>query len=154
LKDKNILISDIHRLEMANLAVSAYKHMLASDIETKLPVPSYTIDTMNYLEEKYPNHQWKIVMGTDGLATFDKWKNYKELCSRYKRIVYPRPGDNTDNLTFMQNAQLIQAPLLNISSTEIRTALSKGNDVLNYIPVDVYNYIKNNKLYIKLDKQL
>jgi nicotinate-nucleotide adenylyltransferase len=148
LKDKNILVSDVHRLNMARLAILNCKQMKVSDIESNLPKPSFTIDTMNFLENSYPNQQWKIIMGSDGLSNFGKWKNYNELITRYKRLVYPRLGDSIENLPFMENTQLIDAPLLDISSTEIRDAISKKIDIERYLPNEVYNYIKTNKLYI------
>ena len=91
LKKKDTLLADHHRLYMAQLAIGENDRLKASDIEFKLPIPSYTIDTLTYLEEKYPKNEFCLVMGEDNLYTLHKWKNVNELIGKYLLYVYPRP---------------------------------------------------------------
>ena len=89
-------LKDYHRLEMVRLAVEEDDRFRASDIEFKLPTPSYTIDTLTYLEEKHPGKEFQLVMGADGLRTFHKWKHADLIVEKYHRLIYPRPGELVD----------------------------------------------------------
>ena len=103
LKQKNSLLSDQHRLQMVRIAIEYDNRFKVSNIEFNLPQPSYTINTLTYLKEKYPENEFVLIMGSDGLATFDKWKNYAELIANYKRYVYPRPDTNPELLRNIEN---------------------------------------------------
>ncbi len=98
LKEKKTLLKDYHRLEMVRLAVEDDDRFRVSDIEFKLPTPSYTIDTLAYLEEKNPGREFQLVMGADGLKTFHKWKHAELIVQKYHRLIYPRPGSDREAL--------------------------------------------------------
>lgn len=148
LKNPEILISDKHRLAMAQIAISHTNKLCVCDVEFKMPKPSYTIDTLNVLEKEFPDRKWFVVMGSDGLSTFNKWKNYEEIIERYARFVYPRLGDNLEHLPFMENATLVSAPQFDISSTFLRNALKQQKDIRFFLPTGVYEYIVTHNLYV------
>ncbi len=141
LKQKSTLLSDQHRLQMVRLAIEYDNRFKASNIEFSLPQPSYTINTLTYLKEKYPNHEFVLIMGSDGLTTFNKWKNYKELMTNYQRYIYPRPGTPVELLQNIENGMVVNAPLIEISSTFIREAIAGGKDVRYFLPEKVWQFI-------------
>jgi nicotinate-nucleotide adenylyltransferase len=147
LKEKNTLLADYHRLEMVNRAIGDDNRFRASNIEFKLPQPSYTIDTLTYLTEKYPKNEFVIIMGSDGLETFHKWKNYKFLIDNYKRYVYPRPYTDPTLLLNIENGIIVNAPLMDISSTLIRESIKSGKDVRHFLPLNVWEYIDEMNFY-------
>lgn len=147
LKQKKSLLKDYHRLEMVRLAVEGDDRFRASDIEFRLPTPSFTIDTLAFLEEKNPGMEFQLVMGADGLKTFAKWKNAGVIVKRYHRLVYPRPGINLATLPEPENATLVDAPLMDISSSFIRNAIRQGKDVRHLVPAPVYTYMREMHFY-------
>lgn len=147
LKEESMLVSDAHRLAMAQIAIGHCSKIHVCDIELHLTKPSYTINTLDALEKKYPNKHWQIIMGTDGLYTFDKWKNYEEIIERCERLVYPRNGNDTSELPFMENARLVNAPMFDISSTFLRQAIQQQKDIRFFLPTGVYEYIIAHNLY-------
>ena len=126
LKEKKTLLKDYHRLEMVSLAVEEDDRFRASDIEFKLPTPSYTIDTLVYLEENNPGREFQLIMGADGLRTFHKWKHANLIVKKYHRLIYPRPGVDMDTVSRLPNATIVDAPRMEISSSFIRKAISEG----------------------------
>jgi len=155
LKKKETLLADHHRLYMAQLAIGDNDKLKASDIEFKLPVPSYTIDTLTYLNEKYPKNEFCLVMGEDNLYTLHKWKNIDELIKKYTFYVYPRPHSRKpDSLqldTIISNAEIInvKAPLMDISGTFIRDGIKNRKDMSYFLPPLVWKYIKEMHFYEK-----
>lgn len=149
LKKKSSLLADYHRLALVRIAIQDDNRFKASDIEMKLPQPSYTVDTLAYLREQYPEKEFVIIMGADGLETFDKWKNYKYLVANYVRYVYPRPGVNTAEFKNTENCKFVDAPLMDISSTFIREAIKQGKDVRYFLNTKVYQYIDEMNFYKK-----
>jgi nicotinate-nucleotide adenylyltransferase len=147
LKDKNNLIDNVLRFEMVKIAIDKESKFIASDIEFGMPVPSYTIDTLNLLEREYPDDTFIILMGSDGLETFDQWKNYKKLIQRFTRYIYPREDYVVDNLNEIDNAKFYKAPKFDISSTKIRESVASGSDVKSLLPDKVYEFIKDKGLY-------
>jgi nicotinate-nucleotide adenylyltransferase len=128
------MLNEYHRVHLAQLSVENDPLIKVCDIEFKLPRPSYTIDTLAYLEEKYPQHNFSIILGSDGLKNIDKWKNIEILKKKYEWIVYPRNGfDVETNVGF--KLKIVQAPLLNISSTDIRKKIKAGKSV-RYLVLD------------------
>lgn len=112
------------------------------DVELDMPKPSYTIDTLNELERRYPDHRFAIIMGGDNMAKFDKWKAYEELAARFQLIAYPRPGSEIPY--FMpKNTIIINAPLMEISSTEIRARVADGLSISDYVPAVIEEQVKN-----------
>lgn len=149
LKEKQSLLQDYHRLEMVRLAIGDDERFRASDIEFKLPTPSYTIDTLAYLEEKYPGREFHLIMGADGLRTFHKWKNAELITRGYHRIIYPRPGSEVKTPRPEENASLVKAPLMEISSSFIRKAVREGRDIRHMVPEKAYQYMKDMHFYEK-----
>lgn len=149
LKEKKTLLKDHHRLEMVELALKGDERFRVSDIEFKLPTPSYTIDTLAHLGEKYPGHEFQLVMGADQLKHYHKWKNAALIAQKYHRLIYPRPGIDPDTIRAIPNATLVQAPLMEISSSFIRQAIKDGKDMRHLVPTPAYNYLREMHFYEK-----
>jgi len=149
LKERKSLLKDYHRLEMVHLAVEDDDRFRASDIEFKLPTPSYTIDTLTYLEELNPGREFQLVMGADGLRTFHKWKHAELIVEKYHRLIYPRPGTDIEMASRLPNATLVDAPMMEISSSFIRQAIKEGKDVRHLVPAKAYRYMREMHFYEK-----
>jgi nicotinate-nucleotide adenylyltransferase len=155
LKRKETLLDDYQRLEMARLAIGDNDKLRASDIEFRLPVPSYTINTLAYLNEKYPEKEFCLVMGEDNLYTMHKWKNSDELVKKYKLYVYPRPGTTKpdsqvlDSLLKKASINEVNAPLMEISGTFIRDGVKAGKDMSYFVPAQAWKYLKEMHFYEK-----
>ena len=135
-KTQSSLLDEYDRLHLAQLAVENDDQIKVSDIEFKLPKPSYTIDTLTYLEEKYPQHQFYVIMGGDSFQNLPKWKNFEALIKNYHFIVYRRPGfDITEN--YGANMQYLEAPMLELSATLIRNNCKEGITIRYLVPEDV-----------------
>jgi nicotinate-nucleotide adenylyltransferase len=141
LKNKNQLLDQNHRLLMVDLAIDGAKGIRSSNIEFKLPQPSYTINTLVHLGEKYPEHRFSLIMGQDNLQTFSKWKNYEAILSNYHIYVYPRPNVKPSEFDKHPNVHLTDAPLMEISSTFIRQAIKEKKDVRFFLPNKVWEEI-------------
>jgi nicotinate-nucleotide adenylyltransferase len=155
LKKKETLLADHHRLYMAQQAIGDNDRLKASDIEFRLPVPSYTIDTLTYLKEKYPLNEFCLVMGEDNLYTLHKWKNADELIKKYPIYVYPRPhsrkpsSDHLDDILSRAKICHVKAPLMDISGTFIRDGIKNRKDMSYFLSPPVWNYIKEMHFYEK-----
>jgi nicotinate-nucleotide adenylyltransferase len=149
LKDKKTLLGEYDRLNLINLAIENNPKLKASDIEFKLPQPSYTIDTLSYLKDKFPKHEFTLIMGSDNLATLHKWKNYRQLIEQYPIIVYQRRGFTKNPFPEVKTIQHIDFPFIDISSTFIREQIKKGISVRYFMPDVVWQYIEEMKLYKK-----
>ena len=134
LKSSLVLLNEYDRLHLVQLAVRENIKLKASDVEFKLPKPSYTIDTLAYLQEKYPKHQFSVIMGSDSYCNIHKWKNSDVLLANHKLIIYIRPNFSIkENLR--DNVEILNAPLLNISATLIRETI-KQNRSIQYLVHD------------------
>lgn len=149
LKEKASLLNQNQRLYMVNVAIEDDARFKSSTIEFDLPQPSYTINTLVHLKEKYPQHTFSLIIGQDNLESFHKWKNYEEILKKYKLYVYPRPGAKSSELEQHPNVVLTQAPFIDISSTFIRDAIKKKKDVRHYLPEKAWQYIDEMNLYKK-----
>src|SRR5690606_20206247 len=138
LKQKQQLLNQHNRLLLVNLAIDEHPNMRSSNIEFSLPKPSYTINTLTHLKEKYPQHQFSLIMGQDNLQTFSKWKNYEEILKRYHIYVYPRPNTGLGDFENHPNVHLTNAPMMDISSTFIRKAIKEKKDVRFFLPHKVW----------------
>ena len=153
LKNKETLLSDHHRLYMVQIAIGDSYRLKASDIEFKLPLPSYTIDTLTYLSEKYNKNKFCLVMGEDNLNTLHKWKNAGELVAEYPIYVYPRRDSLKPESTLLDQLLLkaeihpVNAPLMEISGTFIRNGIKNGRDLSYFLPAAVWNYIREMNFY-------
>lgn len=149
LKSSNTLLNEYDRLHLLNIAIDDNERFRAMDVEFKLPKPSYTITTLVYLEEKYPQHEFVVVIGSDSFTNLSKWKNYETLIKNYAFIVYRRPGFEINTETIKNiNYELLDAPLLDISATFIRAQLKERKDIKYLLPHGVYNEIESNKYYL------
>jgi nicotinate-nucleotide adenylyltransferase len=155
LKKKESLLSDHHRLYMVQLAIGDNDRLKASDIEFRLALPSYTIDTLTYLKEKYSNNEFCMVMGEDNLNTLHKWKNAGELVKKYPIYVYPRRDSSKpsslllDQLLSDAEIHTVNAPLMEISGTFIRKGIKDGRDLSYFLPAAVWKYIREMHFYEK-----
>jgi nicotinate-nucleotide adenylyltransferase len=149
LKKKTSLLGDYQRLELVNLAIGDDPRFKASDIEFNLPQPSYTIDTLTYLREKYPSRIFILIMGSDNLDSFEKWKNYERILETCEIYVYPRPGIHPEESRFRGSIKFFDAPLMEVSSSFIRDSIRKGKDMRQFLPEKVYQYITEMNFYRK-----
>lgn len=140
------LLNENHRLNLVRTALEGEKKIKASNVEFKLPKPSYTIDTLTYLSEKYPNRQFIIIMGSDSFQNLPKWKNYETLINNYEIMVYQRPGFEIKN-TLGAKIKIMDAPLLQISSTHIRELIKKNKSIRFLVTDAVKEVIENNAYY-------
>jgi len=147
-KPSATLLNEYHRLHLVRLATEDNNQLKVSDVEFKLPKPSYTIDTLTYLQEKYPQHEFSVIMGSDGLQNFEKWKNYGQLIKNYSFIIYKRPGFEIHALEGA-NIVTVDAPLLEISSTTIRKLVKAGKSIRYLVPDKVMEEIEGNGYYKK-----
>jgi nicotinate-nucleotide adenylyltransferase len=155
LKKKETLLPDQQRLHMVRLAIGDNLKLRASDIEFRLPVPSYTVDTLAYLQEKHPGKKFSLVMGLDNLYTLHKWKNSEALIRNYSIYVYPRPflrrpaAPALEQILSIADVHRIDAPVMEISSTFIRNGIKEGKDMSYYVPAATWQYIKEMHFYEK-----
>jgi nicotinate-nucleotide adenylyltransferase len=163
LKKKNSLLEDYHRLAIVRVAIDDNDQLKASDIEFKMPRPSYTSDTLGYLKEKYPKNEFNLIMGEDNLRTFHKWKNYEYILENHKLYVYPRvltiqEGQEVAQIGYLpennlrNNERVVfcdDAPIMKVSSSFIRHAIKDGNDVRYLLTDAVHKYIDEMNFYKK-----
>lgn len=147
LKNKAELVNMYDRLEMARLATEQAQHIRVSDAEFKLPQPSYTIDTLTHLQERYPEHQFCLIMGSDNLASLKKWKNYELILRDYRLYIYPRPGHTVTELADHPAVTFTNTPLMEIAATFIRNAVKQGNSIQYLVPEKVIEFIDSKNLY-------
>lgn len=145
-KEKKTLLDQHHRLMMARIATEEDARLYASDIEFQLPQPSYTVDTLTYLKEKYPQHEFSLIMGGDNLKSFPKWKNQEVILADHDIYVYPRPGISSP-LEQHPKVHLTQAPMMDISATFIRQSVLEGKDVSFLLPAAVWTYLDEMNFY-------
>ena len=147
-KEKSGLIDDQLRFEWVRKAVAGYPRFKASDIEFGMPQPSYTIDTLTLLSERYPDREFYLIIGADNVANFHKWKAADRLISDFHILVYPREGySSVIPAAFQQSMKLVNAPLFEVSSSFIREACAEGRDVRFFLPEsireDFLSYIRS-----------
>ncbi len=152
-KSKKTLANNYDRLHLVNLAIGNNFRMKASDLEFSLPQPSYTIDTMTYAKEKYPEHEFSLIMGGDNLATLHKWKNYEKLLEHHRILVYKRPEAEVPELSEHQNVEVCEAPMLDISASFIRNEIKNGRSIQYLVPETVFQYLNETPIYKRLLQQ-
>jgi len=148
-KKKSSLLNDYDRFELVEAAVGDNPDFRVSDIEFRLPQPSYTINTLEYLKEKHPNHSYILIMGSDNLDTFTKWKNYEEILKFYEIYIYPRPESDGGALRDHKKVKIVDSPLMEISSQFIRNSIKDGKDVRYFLPEKVYRHIIEKNFYVR-----
>ncbi len=150
-KKKDTLLGDYQRLHLVFLATEDYPKIKPSDFEFKLPQPNYTVNTLAHLQDKYPNYDFSLIMGEDNLKTFHKWKNYDTILENHAIYVYPRISSESENHEFKNHPKinLVNAPIVEISSTFIRENIKNKKNVQPLLPAKVWEYIDHNNLYKK-----
>jgi nicotinate-nucleotide adenylyltransferase len=148
LKDAASLLNEYDRLHLVNLAIEDNPKFRASDLEFYLPRPSYTIDTLAYLREKFPLEQFSVIVGSDSFQNIHRWKNYEQLLAQHAFVIYNRPGFVVEQF-YGARATVLDAPLLHISSTFIRSQLKGKKSIKYLVPPTVERYIWDNKYYSK-----
>ena len=150
-KAKNLL-NEFDRLRMVELAVEDNYDLRACNIEFSMPKPSYTTDTLAYLGERYPQHHFHLILGSDNLRHFHRWKNHHTIINHHILYVYPRPGDAekpvAEELSTHANLRTVEAPLLNISATFIRNLVQQDRSIQYLVADPVADYIRDRKLYL------
>jgi len=151
LKKQQDLLDEYLRLDMLILAIKDQPSFKASDIEFTMPIPSYTIDTLNLLRREYPEREFCLIIGSDNALVFDQWKNYQEILDKYDVLVYPRDGYNFDEvINKYPTMRLLDTPFYQISSTDIRNSIAKNQDVSGWLHPAVLEFIQENSLYKQL----
>lgn len=150
-KEKSTLLNDYQRLHMVHLATEEYSKIKPSDIEFKLPQPNYTINTLAHLQEKYPQHEFSLIMGEDNLNSLHKWKNYEFIVENYNIYVYPRLNSGEINEQFANHQKIhkTNAPIIELSSTFIRESIKNKKNVKPMLPEKVWEYLDHNNFYRK-----
>lgn len=148
-KKKKNLLDNHHRLAMVRIAVEDYSKLQASDIEFGLPRPNYTVHTLAYLSEKYPQHEFTLIMGSDNIQGFHKWKNYEFILENHKIFIYPRLTETPVKTQFDNHTQVhfVEAPIIEISATAIRKAVKDKKDIRPLLPQGVWQYLDHMNFY-------
>lgn len=145
-KNANGLLNEHHRLYLIQLAIEGETKLKASNIEFKLPKPSYTVNSLQYLKEKYPTKNFSIIMGSDGFQNIHKWKNHEVILQNYPLYIYKRPGFQIKP-NIPGNITVLEAPLLQISSTYIRQLIKEKKSIKYLVPDVVKDEIELNNYY-------
>ena len=146
--DKEQQVKDTDRLRMVEMVSRPMEGVETSAFEFTMPKPSYTIDTLNALQEKFPDDEFYLVIGADNWVVFDRWRNSEEILAKYHLLVYPRLGyDVVIPEELRDRVTLVDAPIIELSSTVVRERLAKGLSVRYYVPDEVLSYIERNNLY-------
>jgi nicotinate-nucleotide adenylyltransferase len=146
-KQKETLLNEYDRLHLVNLGIGDNLKLAASDVEFKLPKPSYTIDTLTHLKEKYPQHRFSLIMGSDNLHSFHKWKNADLILKHHQLFVYKRKGYIENPYENNAQVHLLDVPLLEISASFIREHIHKKISMQYFLPEKVWSYIQENNLF-------
>lgn len=149
LKQSSDLLDDNLRMQMARLAVEGQEGIIASDYEMHLPKPSYTWNTLQNLTKDYPDREFVLLMGGDNWSLFDKWYHYEDILKNYQIVIYPRRDCPLNSIEKTLSPQIVEAELLDISSTEIRQRLKEGKGIRRMVPKAVADFIKEKGLYAK-----
>lgn len=147
LKEGQTMLPDLKRMAMINLATHNATDIDSCDIELSMPRPSYTIDTLDLLSKRHPTKKFKLIIGSDNWRIFDRWREHQRILDEYGVIVYPRSGYPIDSV-YVDGMEVVDAPMVNISSTFIRDAIARGKDMNFFLPPGVFKYIRDNRLYM------
>lgn len=148
LKKDDDLAHEFDRIDMVEAAIYDNLKLRATDIEFNMPKPSYTVDTLAYLSDKYQQHSFSLIIGEDNLRSFPKWKNYEVILKNYGLYVYPRPNTGPSELKDHPSVKWVKAPLFDISATFIRQMLQRGASIRYLVPDTVIELINSRKLYL------
>lgn len=149
-KEQHTLLPEKERLFLVKSAIEDNSKLKASDIEFKMPKPSYTIDTLVYLKEKYPQHQFALMMGGDNLSSFQKWKNYEMILKSHIIYIYKRHGMKVKSeLLAHKNVKILDSALISISSTMIRNMIKENKNPRYLLPSSIYDLVMGISFYKK-----
>jgi nicotinate-nucleotide adenylyltransferase len=150
-KKKSSLLDDNHRFQMVLRATEDYPKLKPSDIEFKLPQPNYTINTLVHLQEKFPDHEFCLIMGEDNLKSFHKWKNYELILENHEIYAYPRVSGGSVDSQFNDHPSIhhVDAPIMELSSTFIRKAIKEKKNIRPMLPEHVWQYLDEMNFYKK-----
>ena len=150
-KKKRTLLDNHHRYELAFLATEKYTKIKPSKIEFDLPQPNYTVHTLAHISEKYPQHNFSLIMGEDNLKSFHKWKNHEIILKHHEIFVYPRISQGKAANQFENHPQIhtIDSPIIQISSTHIRNGIKEGKNIEPMLSDSVWKYIDEMNFYRK-----
>ncbi|MBK8808776.1 MAG: nicotinate-nucleotide adenylyltransferase [Bacteroidales bacterium] len=146
-KKQASLLPDYQRYELVYRAIEDFQYFRVSNIEFTLPKPSYTIDSLVHIGEKFPEHTFSLIMGADNLVTINKWKNAEIILKDYNIYVYPRPHIIIEEYLNYSTIKIVEAPLMEISSSFIREAIKKGKNLKAFVPLKTWNYIEEMNFY-------
>lgn len=146
-KKKASLLNDQFRLDMVQAAIEGDARFRTCDVEFRMPQPSFTIDTLAYLQEKHPAKKLSIIMGSDGLPSFHKWKNADLIIEKHKRYVYPRHTEDIEEIKKHKNVEIVDAPRIEVSSSFVRQAIQQKKDVRYFLPPKVFEIIDSKGFY-------
>jgi len=149
-KESKTLLNEFDRLHLVRLATQDDNRIKCSDIEFNLPKPSYTSNTLTFLSEKYPEHQFSLIMGSDSYQNLDKWKNYETIINNYPVYVYQREGHEIKK-TFDKEAVILNAPIIQISASQIREHIKSAKSIRYLVPEIVREEIESRKFYKQKD---
>ena len=142
------LLHEFDRYDLVKAAIADNFKLEVSDVEFHLPKPSYTIHTLAYLTEKYPNKEFKVIIGEDNLENFTKWKNHEQILDQYGLYVYPRPLVTNSDLKRHSNVTIVKAPMIDISATYIRNCIKNNKSIRYLVPESVENMIRMKNFYV------
>jgi len=150
-KKKSSLLENHHRYQLVYIALEDYPKIKPSDIEFKLPQPNYTVNTLAHIGEKYPQHEFSLIMGEDNLKSFHKWKNYEVILENHEVYYYPRIAEGTVKTMFENHPKInkVDAPIIQISATLIRDGIKNNKNVAPMLTKEVWNYIDEMNFYRK-----
>jgi nicotinate-nucleotide adenylyltransferase len=147
-KHENSLLDENDRFELVKASVLGDERIIASDVEFHLPRPSFSYHTLHHLRNNFPQHNFSIIMGSDSFQSLQKWKNFEEITANHKIFIYRRPGFEADSKIDAE-IEIINAPLLDISATEIRDLIKTGRSIRYLVPDKVREQIERDMFYKK-----
>jgi len=142
------MLPEADRLHLVNLSIEGHPSYRSCDLEFHMPKPSYTVDTLALLSKTHPQREFSLILGSDNLEQFHKWKDSQRIVDRFHRHVYPRPGTAPHLLEHVDNATIADAPQMDISSTFIRNAIADGRDVPFFLHRKAYSHIMEKRMYM------
>jgi len=148
-KKKSSLLANHHRLELVYLALQSHTKIKPSDIEFKLPQPNYTVNTLAHINEKYPQHEFSLIMGEDNLKSFHKWKNFETILENHHLYCYPRISEGKVKTNFNNHPKIhrIEAPIIELSASLIRNGIKNKKNVAPMLPIETWKYIDEMNFY-------
>lgn len=141
-KQNSSLSPDDVRFQMVQKALEGHEGLVASDYEFHLDKPSYSYQTLRHLREDFPDKEFTLLIGADNWVKFNNWAEYEEILANHSIAVYPRKGYEVDENTMPQNVQFVKTRLYNVSSTEIRERISKGQSIAGMVPKEIVELVK------------